>query len=156
MAGSSKPFFYSFHLFRFLGSFPFARRYLGNRVFFLFFWLLRCFSLPNSPQSCYVFTCWYHLHGGLPHSETPGSLDICSYPRFSLLVTSFIGSQCQGIHFMLFIVWPEIFITDISLRYIYFSRFLWWRWGDSNSWPPACKAGALPTELRPRMWHYFL
>ena len=24
-----------------------------------------------------------------------------------------------------------------------------WRWGDSNPWPPACKAGALPTELHP-------
>ena len=27
----------------------------------------------------------------------------------------------------------------------------WWRWGDSNSWPPACKAGALPTELHPHI-----
>ena len=26
-----------------------------------------------------------------------------------------------------------------------------WRWWDSNSWPPACKAGALPTELHPQM-----
>ena len=26
----------------------------------------------------------------------------------------------------------------------------WWRWRDSNSWPPACRAGALPTELHPR------
>ena len=26
---------------------------------------------------------------------------------------------------------------------------LWWRWWDSNPWPPACKAGALPTELHP-------
>ena len=25
-----------------------------------------------------------------------------------------------------------------------------WRWWDSNSWPPACKAGALPTELHPQ------
>ena len=25
----------------------------------------------------------------------------------------------------------------------------WWRWGGSNSWPPACKAGALPAELHP-------
>ena len=25
-----------------------------------------------------------------------------------------------------------------------------WRIGDSNSWPPACKAGALPTELIPQ------
>ena len=29
-----------------------------------------------------------------------------------------------------------------------------WRWGDSNPWPPACKAGALPTELHPRNHHY--
>ena len=27
----------------------------------------------------------------------------------------------------------------------------WWRWGESNSWPPACKAGALPTELHPHI-----
>ena len=26
-----------------------------------------------------------------------------------------------------------------------------WRWGDSNPWPPACKAGALPTELHPQI-----
>ena len=26
-----------------------------------------------------------------------------------------------------------------------------WRWGDSNPWPPACKAGALPTELHPHI-----
>ena len=28
-------------------------------------------------------------------------------------------------------------------------RKRWWRRGESNSWPPACKAGALPAELRP-------
>ena len=26
---------------------------------------------------------------------------------------------------------------------------LWWRWWDSNPWPPACRAGALPAELHP-------
>ena len=31
-----------------LGSFPFARRYSGNRSFFLFLWVLRCFSSPGS------------------------------------------------------------------------------------------------------------
>ena len=29
---------------------------------------------------------------------------------------------------------------------------LWWRWRDSNSWPPACRAGALPTELHPQVF----
>ena len=32
-----------------LGSFHFARRYFGNRIFFLFLRLLRCFSSPGSP-----------------------------------------------------------------------------------------------------------
>ena len=34
-----------------LGSFPFARRYLGNRCFFLFLRVLRCFSSPGSPRT---------------------------------------------------------------------------------------------------------
>ena len=32
---------------------------------------------------------------------------------------------------------------------IYNSQWNWWRWTDSNRWPPACKAGALPAELHP-------
>ena len=36
-----------------LGSFPFARRYSGNRCFFLFLRVLRCFSSPGSlAMSC--------------------------------------------------------------------------------------------------------
>ena len=27
----------------------------------------------------------------------------------------------------------------------------WWRWWDSNPWPPACRAGALPAELHPHI-----
>ena len=34
-----------------LASFPFARRYLGNRCFFLFLRVLRCFSSPGSPHA---------------------------------------------------------------------------------------------------------
>ena len=32
---------------------------------------------------------------------------------------------------------------------VYNRKHPWWRLRDSNSWPPACKAGALPTELNP-------
>ena len=31
--------------------------------------------------------------------------------------------------------------------------FFWWRLAGSNRWPPACKAGALPAELNPRLFH---
>ena len=34
-----------------LGSFHFARRYSGNRCFFLFLRVLRCFSSPGSPHT---------------------------------------------------------------------------------------------------------
>ena len=32
-----------------------------------------------------------------------------------------------------------------------FSSLGWWRWWDSNPWPPACRAGALPAELHPHI-----
>ena len=39
-----------------LGFSPFARRYLGNRGFFLFVTVLRCFSSRTLASHCYVFT----------------------------------------------------------------------------------------------------
>ena len=40
-----------------LGSFHFARRYFGNRCFFLFLRLLRCFSSPGSPCMAMYSPC---------------------------------------------------------------------------------------------------
>ena len=58
-----------------LGSFPFARHYLGNRGFFLFLRVLRCFSSPGVPSITYGFSDGYLgiTPGGLPHSEIHGS-----------------------------------------------------------------------------------
>ena len=58
-----------------LASFPFARRYLGNRFFFLFLRLLRCFSSAGIPPP------YYFIHMAVtgycpvvfPHSEICGS-----------------------------------------------------------------------------------
>ena len=82
-----------------LGSFPFARHYLGNRFFFLFLRLLRCFSSPGAPRmtmdSSYDDRCSH-----LPSSLIRISADQCllAAPHsFSQLTTSFIGNQCQGI-----------------------------------------------------------
>ena len=38
-----------------------------------------------------------------------------------------------------------------SYGYFHFPLSLWWRWWDSNPWPPACRAGALPAELHPHL-----
>ena len=34
---------------------------------------------------------------------------------------------------------------------LWFGSASWWRVPGSNRWPPACKAGALPAELTPRV-----
>ena len=60
-----------------LGSCAFARHYLRNHYYFLFLWVLRCFSSPRS----LIFTDVTGLQpAGLPHSDTPGSKVICTYP----------------------------------------------------------------------------
>ena len=51
-----------------LGSFPFARRYSGNRCFFLFLRVLRCFSSPGSPHAP---MCSVHDGGGLLRRVPP-------------------------------------------------------------------------------------
>ena len=51
-----------------LGSFRFARRYSGNRCFFLFLRLLRCFSSPGSP--CMAMDSPYSDQG-LPGRVSP-------------------------------------------------------------------------------------
>ena len=60
-----------------LGYCAFARHYLRNHFCFLFLWVLRCFSSPRS----LIFTDVAGLQPvGLPHSDTPGSKVICTYP----------------------------------------------------------------------------
>ena len=66
-----------------LASFPFARRYLGNRFFFLFLRVLRCFSSPGYLLYGYIFTIGYLsiTLSEFPHSEICGSMDMCSLPQ---------------------------------------------------------------------------
>ena len=58
-----------------LGSFPFARRYLGNRCFFLFLRVLRCFSSPRIPPYtlCIQVSVLTIYLSGFPHSDIHGS-----------------------------------------------------------------------------------
>ena len=66
-----------------LGSSRFARRYSGNRIFFLFLQVLRCFSSLRLSPVRYEFTQRYYAikRSGFPHSEIPGSKLTYSSPR---------------------------------------------------------------------------
>ena len=93
-----------------LASFPFARRYLGNRFFFLFLRLLRCFSSAGLPPS------YYFIHMTVTRHEpsrvsTFGNLRVKRIfaPNRSLsqLIASFFGTWCQGIRPVLLLAWPN-------------------------------------------------
>ena len=74
-----------------LGSSPFDRLYLGNRCYFLFLRVLRCFSSPSSPRA------FRAVSGSLPTGcpiRTSGGLSVfATRPGFSQLVTSFFASE---------------------------------------------------------------
>ena len=74
--------------------------------------------------SCFSASSTYHL----------GCLDISLKNYLWSSICGFQGTW--GIKFSM-------------LSFFYVTLDTEWRWRDSNSWPPACKAGALPTELHP-------
>ena len=61
-----------------LGSSHFDRHYFGNRYFFLFLRVLRCFSSPRSLQLKLVTGL---QPAGLPHSDISGSVPVCGSPE---------------------------------------------------------------------------
>ena len=83
-----------------MGCSAFARRYLRNRIRFLFLRLLRCFTsagvaLPglfNSSRSH-----WVH-QWGFPIRRSSGQRLLPSHRGLSQVTASFIASQHQGIH----------------------------------------------------------
>ena len=66
-----------------LGCSHFARRYSGNRVFFLFLEVLRCFSSLGSRRATYGFSDGRLgiTPAGFPHSGILGSKPACGSPR---------------------------------------------------------------------------
>ena len=73
-----------------LGYSLFARRYSGNRVFFLFLEVLRCFSSLGSRRATYGFSDGRLgiTPAGFPHSGILGSKPACGSPR--LIAASYV------------------------------------------------------------------
>ena len=63
-----------------LGYCAFARHYLRNHCYFLFLWVLRCFSSPGSPPHS-IYAGDGLAPAGFPHSDIRGSQGICPSPR---------------------------------------------------------------------------
>ena len=88
-----------------LASSAFARHYSRNLGWCLFLALLRCFSSGGSPPAAIWFTAGY-LSVGFPIRNSPDRSSFAAPRSLSQLITSFIGSWCQGIPLALFLAWP--------------------------------------------------
>ena len=91
-----------------LASSAFARHYLRNLSWFLFLALLRCFSSGGSPHIPILFSIWYTSYTCMDCSIRKSTdQSVLTAPRsLSQLITSFIGSQCQGIRPALLLALP--------------------------------------------------
>ena len=69
------------------------------------------FQFPSFPSLNYVFIKWSHiLHmSGFPIRKSADRSLFAAPRSLSQLVTSFVGSWCQGIHLVLFIAWTSLF-----------------------------------------------
>ena len=93
-----------------LGSFHFARRYFGNRGFFLLLGVLRCFSSPGCPPPPYRFGRGMpgHRRAGSP-IRVPWDRRVCApTPGLSRLAAPFFGFPCQGIRQRALRIFPRI------------------------------------------------
>ena len=89
-----------------LASSAFARHYSRNLGWCLFLALLRCFSSGGSPHTPILFSVWY-LAVGFPIRKSPDRRIFAPPRSLSQLITSFIGSWCQGIPLALLLAWPR-------------------------------------------------
>ena len=84
----------------------FARHYSRNLGWCLFLALLRCFSSGGSLPIPIWFSTGY-LAVGFPIRKSPDHSSFAAPRSLSQLITSFIGSWCQGIPLALFLAWPS-------------------------------------------------
>ena len=77
-----------------LGFSLFARRYWGNRVFFIFLWVLRCFSSPGCLPAVmdWLQDHWILLQWGFPIRISTSRRLLAARRSFSQLTASFFGS----------------------------------------------------------------
>ena len=132
-----KPFFYhSSHLSQSitpecthsgLGSFHFARRYFGNRVFFLFLRVLRCFSSPGSPHAPMYSV---HADGGLLRRVSPfrylrinGYLLLPEAFRSLLRLSSALSAKASTLRSLLLDHHKECSVNPYGSRFV-FKSFL--------------------------------
>ena len=102
---------------------------------------------------CFLFSCQLEsviTSSRCWQSPNPSSHSLHSANKFAHVVPARLAVLIvyQNLFCMKFSMYNSFSLSFESLLSSVDDK---WRWRDSNSWPPACKAGALPTELHPHI-----
>ena len=88
---------------------------------------------------------------------------ITSFSQYTTICfVSFVSYSVFNEHFFFrsfnLILWDRSLFFRLKFLWLAFfsKKVTWWRWWDSNPWPPACRAGALPAELHPHKLNYWV
>ena len=141
--------------------------YLFVLTHFLFF--IR-FSM-NSRSLCVLLSSFCLHHRGIsPISVSRTSTFGCRHCRlvgldgFEPSTSRLSGARSNHLSYRPFLMWLRFVHRSLYCFALTLSPFqwkvksekwrgaseeAWWRWWESNPWPPACRAGALPAELHP-------
>ena len=153
-----------------LGCSRFVRHYSGNTISVSLPWVTEMFHFSQSRLRRCAPDSRTLLRAGCPIRKSPDQSLLAAPRGLSQLATSFIAFLRQVILRTPLVAWPQLPVlpTRYTTEYIrypscsvntycqYVKEFVSrrtvrevWRRPGSNRQPPACKAGALPAELRP-------
>ena len=126
-----------------MASFPFARRYLGNRFYFLFLRLLRCFSSAGSPRNAmdlrygtWASPMWVSPFGNLrinSYLRLPAAYRSLSRPSSAPDAKAFSLCSCSLDHYVSFgsrlaSLYLPVSITLLIKTSLYFRLFASFRY----------------------------
>ena len=106
-----------------LGSSHFDRHYSGNRFFFLFLQVLRCFSSLRSP---WLMPVTGLQPAGFPHSDISGSFPVCRSPELFAAYHVFLRlrkPRHPPFALLLFLVLRESYATLTVSYFLVFAYF---------------------------------
>lgn len=95
-----------------------------------------------------VFVCWFRLSNLLKIDAFNIAIYFANQNELTIIAVFLFPSNRFTIS-LLFRKKESSYTAFFNS--LWFGKY-WWRQTGSNRWPPACKAGALPTELCPRSW----
>ena len=81
------------------------------------------FQFRRFPSYTYWFSIWYPKVG-FPIRKSPDQSSFATPRSLSQLITSFIGSWCQGIPLALLLAWPSGQPNSRKVQFVWFSSYV--------------------------------